>query len=474
MPFEKTRECYENFPTLLAELGFSNVVWMGIRAGDYKKFESFMPVHGIISGYFGTDSAFFREKILYSYEEQARIRRDWNTTDFGQEVFSQLEKLNPRILVVPYCSNQSLEDFVSLSGRDALLAAPKINLKNFFDGKLRVKKILGGKGIVRRVPQETINPEDSGSEDKLEDRIKRVFDTFGAPIVVQLSCGASGSGTYFADSPEFVREIVSSHRQCPVELMKYISGKSLNINAVILDSGIILSQPSVQIIGQKECTPLNFGYCGNDFGSGNLTEETKKEISQTTEKIGAWMRSFGYRGIFGVDYLLSQPEQQLYFTEINPRFQGSTTLLTERQLQNGYLPISFFHLLPFLGCGIPASEVGYYNRMFGEFKASQILLHNLEKGDCLVRKELLSGVYTLDENSLKYVAPANSLQKNLLPGQFVITGDIVTPGTTVLHDADALCRILTPESVLDEKGKLLPKFREIAKRVYENIELEIV
>lgn len=474
MPFKKTREYYEQFPSLLEKLGFSNIVWMGIRAGDYKKFESFMPVHGIISGYFGTDSIFFREKILYCYEEQARIRRDWNTTDFGQEVFSQLEKLNPRIMVIPYCSNRGLEDFVSLSKKGILLAAPKISLKNFFDDKLEVKKILKQKGIIRRVPQETINPDDQESENKLEDRIKQIFDAFGYPLVVQLSRSASGSGTYFADDPKSVTEIIGANPKSRIELMKYIPGKSLNINAVVLNSGIILSPPSTQIIGQKECTPLNFGYCGNDFNPGHFTKEIKEDIFLTTKRIGAWMRSLGYQGIFGVDYIVSQSDEQLYFTEINPRFQGSTTLLTEMQLQNSYLPISFFHLLPFLGYEIPSQEISYYNQMFGEFKASQILLHNLKGKDCLVKKELLSGIYALDENSLKYLAPANFFPKNLPAGQFLITGDIVTPGTTVLHDADALCRILTSESVLDEKGKLLPKFREIAEKVYENIELETV
>ena len=102
-----------------------------------------------------------------------------------------------------------------------------------------------------------------------------------------------------------------------------MDGLSPNINAVVLDETVLLSYPSIQLIGVSECINLRAGYCGNDFSTTvSLPETVIQKIYEQTHKVGNWIRQQGYRGLFGIDFVTDG--STVYPVEINPRFQGST------------------------------------------------------------------------------------------------------------------------------------------------------
>jgi len=56
----------------------------------------------------------------------------------------------------------------------------------------------------------------------------------------------------------------------------------------------------------------------------------------------------GYKGIFGLDFVLDEKTNKLYIIECNPRLLGSFPTLNMVQLLNNEPLILAFHILEFL------------------------------------------------------------------------------------------------------------------------------
>lgn len=102
---------------------------------------------------------------------------------------------------------------------------------------------------------------------------------------------------------------------------------SFNISACVNRNGQISVHPiSLQIIGQPECSALRFSYCGNEFGTvlSYLSQSEVNEVECMTRRVGDLLRTYGYLGIFGIDFV--KFEEEILISEVNPRFQASSIL----------------------------------------------------------------------------------------------------------------------------------------------------
>lgn len=105
----------------------------------------------------------------------------------------------------------------------------------------------------------------------------------------------------------------------------------INVHVVIFDDDCIVFPPSLQILQESH---QHFIYIGADFHT-NFTSNIYNEIIDSSKKIANCMRNMEYRGVCGIDYMLTQ--NKLLFLEVNARFQSSTFLLN-RLLLNEQLP----------------------------------------------------------------------------------------------------------------------------------------
>ena len=151
---------------------------------------------------------------------------------------------------------------------------------------------------------------------------RRLLDQ--GPVMLRRSRTTGGAGL------ARVTDLATLERQWPNENEAYVSvapfiddAVSLNVRAVVWKDGVTVHHASVQLIGIPTCTTRPFGYCGNDFAAAaRLDPRVLNEVDRAAHRIGMWLQTFGYHGAFGVDFLVK--EGQVIFTEINPRFQGST------------------------------------------------------------------------------------------------------------------------------------------------------
>ncbi len=159
----------------------------------------------------------------------------------------------------------------------------------------------------------------------------------------------------------------------------------LNVGACVFPSGRIAKHPpSVQLIGVPELTSRPFGYCGNDFGAIKAIDEgLVAELDRMVDTTGRWLFEQGYIGAFGLDALVH--EGHVLFTEINPRFQGSSDLAADiaRRLEAPDLYLD--HLAAYM---LDADEEPRVQRTLVDWvreqpDVSQLVMHNT--GDTLLR-----------------------------------------------------------------------------------------
>ena len=441
------------------------VIWIGLRASDNSLIR-FMKPEMVISTHHSKDCSFMEERLpVFSSEKDVKMRTDSNLSDLDPylgEIVSFLSSFKEvSSYLVCYHSTPGLEHMVKRHPNIKILNPPA-KLKVFLDRKSIVRKELKKRGV-RTIP---------GLEARLSPEVfAYAIQECGLPLVVQFDNSASGNGSYLIEKDTEFHELCMQYPQRLATIMKHIDGKSLNINAVRTRNFVVVSEPSLQIIGQQECTSRRFGYCGNDFNIGSkLSDEQVSDSMNITQTVGNWLGDLEYYGIFGVDLLADS--DHVYFVELNPRFQGSTALLTDRQIEMGKIPLSLFHIVPYLdGIAVEPSFIAEYNRFRVPLNVSQILLHNISGRDQQVIRSVTPGRYSIENDFLHYLGPARFLSETRSYDELLIQ-ETPEAGTTLLKESDEICRISTYKDVLAPNGKDLNEYgRELVRKVSTSFQL---
>ncbi len=181
-------------------------------------------------------------------------------------------------------------------------------------------------------------PEFSTDFFHLQSKLHKNYDTFiETPII-----GSLGNGVVkFSGRPK----ISSTYQEKKEERLysPYIEGISVNTFAIIIKDTLIMSFPSIQILGNPSSNAdTEFTYCGNDFsGFSDFDLQDQKSLGQSLLKLGECLSGYGYRGPFGADWILDE-HGKWWLIEVNPRMQGSTLPLTIFELYRGITPTCFY------------------------------------------------------------------------------------------------------------------------------------
>lgn len=140
---------------------------------------------------------------------------------------------------------------------------------------------------------------------------------------------------------------------------------SLNIHLIIYDNGILLLPASVQLISLEK---HNFKYLGADFiAYRNLPKRIHLQLECYSQKIGERLRLAGYRGVLGIDFIATDTE--VYFMEINARFQSSTFLINKALSQKyGELSVPMLNLDAFTHKEVPKNLKFVVNYSFYSYQ----------------------------------------------------------------------------------------------------------
>lgn len=155
------------------------------------------------------------------------------------------------------------------------------------------------------------------------DTIKTYFPSYHS-FVLQEACSAGGLGTYVLNQDNEGR-LIQSIKKNDLYLVSYFATPSFSINTHVLisDDNAIFLPSSIQII---ENYNDNLIYSGGDFVNYSHIEiRYQEKVRSYAQKASELLRGIGFRGVCGIDFLVYKEE--VYFIELNPRFQASTLLL---------------------------------------------------------------------------------------------------------------------------------------------------
>lgn len=143
-------------------------------------------------------------------------------------------------------------------------------------------------------------------------------------FIIQEANSSGGIGTYILDSSNY-EEIKKQFSKSKLYLASIyaVPSFSINVHLLVTTDTTIVFPASIQLMQEYYNRLL---YAGADFyGYTYINKEYKNKIYNYAKIIGEKLSNVGYRGICGIDFIVS--ENEVYFVEINPRFQASTFLL---------------------------------------------------------------------------------------------------------------------------------------------------
>jgi hypothetical protein len=329
------------------------LIWAGLRGDDVEPLADLSQ----LAGSFTIANTYARSPHIdaLSYEDLSGVRVDPEVWDIDEHLGavetaefrrSLLRALSVPSALLPYRPSKFLS---------ALWFARRDRCQNLglfgghqaaFEHKPWVETAVAELGLPH-IPWVYVADEDQLHTHKLLER---------GPIMLRESRTSGGEGLVRVTDPHELTAQWPHVDEAFVSVSPYLTGGiPVNVGATVWHNGVTVHYPSVQLIGIAGCVTRPFGYCGNDFGlARDLDPKLIDSIERSTITIGAWLRSQGYLGTFGVDFLLHQGK--LLFTEINPRFQGSTTASSWLSVENGEGCLLLEHLAALLRKPAPSER----------------------------------------------------------------------------------------------------------------------
>ncbi len=358
---------------------------------------------------------------------------------------------------------RSLEAFAAGHGMDYI--GPPPDLCHWLNDKTNFLAALQENGLPR-LPGRWVR--------LAENHYLELASEMGNRFVVQLARGISGSGTFFIGSEEDYAAAGTRCGDAPVWAAPDVGDVSFNINAVATGEGTAAAWPSSQLAGLPELCVRRGQYCGNDYAAtASLPRRAVEQVIEQTERIGNWLAGLGFRGLFGLDFVMSTVTCAVFAVDLNPRWQGSTVWLAQAQQQAGALPLPAAELAWRKGLMSARELLECRDSFLQPVQAGHISLRNRTPQSMQVTAALEPGVYSFS-GAANYERSGLRLNNLRQPGEMLVIGAVPRPGTTMSPSAHML-RLGSREQVLDpSRNRLLPAAESAVRLLHETLALEPV
>ena len=286
---------------------------------------------------------------------------------------------------------------------------------------------------------------------------------YGERLVVQFGRGWAGRTTYFIDGEQGLAALQKNFPQKEVRITTFIQGKTVLNNDCVTQKEILFSPPAIQITAPEGFTTKIGGTCGRQWPAG-INPQVQSQIDQYTRIVGKMMRQAGYRGFFGLDFLVESKTNKVYLSENNARLTASVPLYTKMELQKGETPLLLFHLAEFLG-----KELETVRGHLGSIHGAELIIRNNQSNPVEIQKTFPMGIYTLKEENLVFARIGYSFEDINDNNEFLIIaaekGRIITP-------ENEIARLYSRQEITDSQGEVKEWAKKALLFVKEALELK--
>jgi hypothetical protein len=294
--------------------------------------------------------------------------------------------------------------------------------------------------------------------DELTEEAFVELSTLYEKFVIQDVESSGSKGTFIVLTKEqydkAVKKLKETSYSGSVVVSRFVQGETCSVQVCVTKYGIFAGGLQRQLVDSKYLCNLDLPgvsrWCGGELGV-DAPDIVKHRTQEIATVVGSELASHGYRGIFGVDLLIT-PENDVYAIEINARLTGYTHILSDMQYAKGKIPFSVLHTL----------ELGNYKYEVEDLEAlptmnsitkpySFLILNNFLDGSFHLETHIKNGIYEYDGKTIKYVKPGYSVAElendhqliifcKYSKGQEIERGKrvlkIVKPGVSMAADSD--------------------------------------
>jgi hypothetical protein len=162
------------------------------------------------------------------------------------------------------------------------------------------------------------------------------------PRVFQPAIGFAGNGTRTVLDVDELRKVIEASPGEPGKLSEFIEGDTVCVNGVIVGGEVIVGPVARQITGDPRLTPQPMTGCGNDWATP-LDANAVTAIRAMAARIGGLFATRGFRGVFGLDAVLT-PCGDVVLIECNPRWTAGLSFQIRLQQLAGAPTLLTAHL----------------------------------------------------------------------------------------------------------------------------------
>lgn len=299
--------------------------------------------------------------------------------------------------------------------------------------------------------------------------LQRILGNAESVIVQDVSL-SGGRGTFVVHDQETLAQALMAIERLGggryVVISRHITtGHERSVQAVVTRYGTFVGPLQKQLIDHPLLVhPNNSRFCGGEVGADDLCEAAYPEIRRYALAIGERLHSLGYKGIFGVDYLVDDMGR-VYVLEINPRITGMTPLVTMLYREGHDIPFYLLHILELSDLEYQISDMSLDPT---PPTGGLLVMHAQENELKQLRSSITSGLYSLDDVSFirqQAYFPVKSTGSHLLAQQYTPPGALVKPG-------GQLSTLFIDGPIMGHQDGLLPIAEKAIKRLSKQITYE--
>ncbi|OIO15463.1 hypothetical protein COY59_03965 [Candidatus Gottesmanbacteria bacterium CG_4_10_14_0_8_um_filter_37_24] len=264
--------------------------------------------------------------------------------------------------------------------------------------------------INKYCPQNAI-PSKIGILSKMD--YETLADSYGRSLVVQFGHGWAGKTTFFISRKEDFIKLTSTFPKTKVKIGKKIDGFTVLNNCVIYNKNILISSPAIQLSGISKLHPNSSVTCGRQWPVKFLSDSQLESIRELSEKIGLLMSEKGFKGFFGLDFIVDRKTGEIFISENNARLTASSGFYAKLELGLKKTPLLLYHIASFLGIEIPIEPVNG-----GNISGSQVIFRKEVKIP-IISSKINYGIYSVNSNTIIKVRKDGYRPYNLKRDEFI-------------------------------------------------------
>lgn len=307
---------------------------------------------------------------------------------------------------------------------------------------------------------------------------REIKKTLGNKIVLQDEESSGSKGTFVVNSTDEFADAVAAlkknARGRSIIVSSFVEGTIASVQVCISRYGIFAGAIQKQMIGTPElCNPELVGssaWCGGEVGvrMGDIIHHQAQEMATI---VGSELSSHGYKGIFGIDLIIT-PSNQVYAIEINARLTGYSHIISDMQMREGKIPFMLLHTLELANMPYEVTDLNALpSNSFFSKPQSLMIVNNSLPDDFLLKQAVVPGKYQIgSDGNIQFVKPAARMNGYKDESSFLLMytrdeGQAVPSGRRIVY-------IVKPGKALIGK-KLGPKSKRIVEAVKRHIGLPV-